>query len=111
MTQTRSPSRRIICRSAFEGRPDRVVPWPDDAPSAFAALRAGGQPIASSCSGETVCGRCTVQVLAGGGQLPPAAPQEESVLAVMDAEPGERLACRLSPSYVSGEIVLRTNYW
>ena len=111
MTQTPVPLRRIVCRSSFEGRPDRVVTWPDDAPSAFAALRGGGQPIASSCSGETVCGRCKVQVLAGGGRLPPPAPEEEAVLAVMDAEPGERLACRLGPSDVPGEIVLRTNYW
>jgi|GEM_PF-1128501 len=101
----------LRCRSAFPGRPDRIVPWPDEQSTALLALRAGQQPIASSCSGETVCGRCVVQIIGGADALPPAEPDELAVLAVYGAEPGERLACRLLREDASDELVLSTHYW
>jgi len=102
---------RITCLSSFPGRPARQIPWPADAPTALHALRAGQQPIASSCSGETVCGKCGVFVEAVTVPLPPAEVDEEAILAALDAEPTERLACRIRREDVRGSIALRTNYW
>ncbi|MCO4773005.1 MAG: (2Fe-2S)-binding protein [Deltaproteobacteria bacterium] len=89
-----------------------MLPWCEDSPTALEALRAGGQPIASSCSGATVCGRCGVFVIEGGESLPPADATEEAVLRVMGAGGAdERLACRLPRGAIDTQIVLRTNYW
>ena len=99
----------IRCRSSFAGRPDRDVAWPSGL-NAFEALKAGGQPIASSCSGATVCARCTVQVLDGAENV--TGPQEdERTLLSRRAEPGERLACRLWDEGTADVIVLRAHYW
>ena len=43
--------------------------------------------------------------------LPPAEVDEEAILAALDAEPTERLACRIRREDVRGSIALRTNYW
>ncbi len=98
----------IRCRSAFPGRPDRDVPW--DGGSAFDALRAGGQPIASSCAGETVCARCTVRVLDGDDALSPPRADERALLE-RRAEAGERLACRLYNEGGADLILLTAHYW
>lgn len=89
------------------------MPWPDSAATALDALRAGSQPIGSSCGGDRVCGRCVVRVV--DGALPPPDAGEERVLRRVRAEPDERLACRiLRDEVVQGgalEITLTTNYW
>lgn len=101
----------IVCVSSFPGRPPREVPWPDDAPTALHALRAGHQPIASSCAGETVCGRCGVFVEGGGDGLAPPDDVEATILSVLHEEPSARLACRVRRDDVAGVLTLRTNYW
>lgn len=100
----------IRCRSSFPGRPERDVHWPDGT-SIFEALRAGGQPIASSCSGATVCGRCLVQVHRGGAALTPPEPDEARLLARRSAEAGERLACRLYREDEATVVVVSAHYW
>lgn len=101
----------VRCRSSFPGRPERLLDWPEGAPTALQALRSGQQPIASSCSGETVCGRCVVQILGGDEALSPPQPDEEAVLTALGADPGDRLACRLGRDEVQGELVLGAHYW
>ena len=100
----------IRCRSGFPGRPDREVAWAAGQ-SAFEALRAGGQPIGSSCSGETVCGRCVVQVVEGGEGLTGSEADERALLISLHAEPGDRLACRLRNELEATVVVLTTQYW
>jgi ferredoxin len=109
-----APSLRSVvvrARSSFPGRSDRVLPWGPEHRTGLEVLRAGGQPIASSCAGETVCGRCVVEVLAGGDELPPPEPDEAAVLAARGAAPGERLVCRIRRAQVHAELVLGTPYW
>ena len=104
---------RIVCRSGFPGRPERIVAWPSSATTALDALRAGSQPIGSSCGGDLVCGRCVVRVLEGA--LTPPDEREQRVLERVRAEPDERLACRILRDEVvergALEITLTTNYW
>ncbi len=100
----------IRCRSSFPGRPDRDVAWPRDQ-TAFEALRAGGQPIGSSCSGETVCGRCAVRVLDGALSVTATTADERALLRARNAEMDERLACRLRPEEEATVVVLTAHYW
>ncbi len=95
----------VTCRSQWPGRPERVVPV---APGTdlFTALREGGVPIASSCTGQKVCGRCLVTVLAGQVGAPEA--DEQRVLDRAGAAPDERLACRLAPT---PGLVVTAGYW
>lgn len=100
----------IKCRSSFPGRADREVDWPAEQ-SAFEALRAGGQPIGSSCSGETVCGRCTVRVLQGALSVTPTHADERALLRARNAEVDERLACRVWAESEASVVILTTHYW
>lgn len=100
------PDIPILCRSRWPGRPDREVLA---APGAdlFSALRAGGMPIASSCTGRGACGRCVVSVLAGcAGE---AEPEEQAVLDREGSSPDQRLACRVTPT--APGLILTTGYW
>ncbi len=81
----------------------------DDDQSLFEALREAGQPIASSCLGVAVCGRCLVRVRSGGECLSAIDAVEKKVLLNERAESDQRLACQC---YVSGAgVVLSTDYW
>jgi len=72
----------------------------------LAAARRAGVPVGYPCRGEGVCGRCTVQVLAGGDHLAPPGPRERDLLTHVDARPGIRLAC-LAEILGDGPIELR----
>lgn len=105
-----SLERQIECRSSFPGRRSRLVAWARGT-TALDALRAGGQPIGSSCSGDVVCGRCVVQVMQGGDGFAPPQADEVALLAKRDTEPGERLACRLIADEGAALVVLSAPYW
>jgi len=94
----------LHCRSAWPGRPERRVPVASGV-DLFSALRAAGMPIASSCRGDAVCGRCWLDVLQGAAALSPP-DDDESRLA---PEPGQRLACRTT---LHGDgATVSTTYW
>ena len=77
--------------------------------SIFEALREAHQPIASSCDGVAVCGRCVVSVLEGGDSLSAIDAVERAVLRKEQAGEHQRLACQ---SLVEGTgVVLSTDYW
>ncbi len=106
----RSPV-QIRCRSSFERRED-VVFHGEDGADLFALLRRAGQPIASSCTAEAVCGKCVVEVLLGEDRLTEVLDEEREILARHDAGPKTRLACRaLIREDGSPSIVLRASYW
>jgi adenylate cyclase len=72
-----------------------------DLPAGLSVLemsRIAGIPHASVCGGRGRCSTCRVRV--GGadrGKLPPAAPEEQKVLARVGAPENVRLACQLRP--------------
>lgn len=76
--------------------------------SLLEAARRAGLPLASSCDGEVACGWCSVQVLEGQMNLTAMGPNEQQVLARIDAGAVYRLACQ---ARVQGEVVITTSYW
>ena len=64
-------------------------------------------PVASSCGGDGICGKCRMKVLATA-QLPPPSELERNTLAKNKAEPGERLSCQL---HIDQSAMLETTYW
>ena len=75
----------------------------------YDALKAGGRPIASSCTGDAVCGRCTVRILDGDDLVDPPDDDERAVLERVGADGGVRLACRLRVGEPG--LVVGTDYW
>jgi len=105
----RSPKRTIMrCRSRFDGRADLLVEIATEQ-TVFEALRAAGRPIASSCTGESVCARCLVKVWDGGDLLSEAEGEERRALDRVSAASDERLACRIAPT--GAGLVIGTTYW
>jgi len=82
---------------------------PEHGESLFETLRRCDQPVASSCRGNVVCGRCIVRVIDGAQNLSTMDSEERAVLVREGAADDERLACR---AYVEGgEVTLTTGYW
>jgi adenylate cyclase len=102
-------SRQVIhCRSAFPDRPEKELPVEADQ-SVFEALRQAHHPIASSCDGVAVCGRCVISVLEGARALSDMDAVEQAILRKEGADKNQRLACQ---SHVEGPgVVLSTDYW
>ena len=71
----------------------------------MAFLRDSGIPLASSCLGDGICGKCRVAVKAN---LPPPSNLEIETLTRNKAAATERLACQI---IIETEIALTTTYW
>lgn len=74
----------------------------------MATLRANKIPVASSCQGDGICGRCRIQILAGAERL---SPPNETETILRDREklkPHERISCQTE---VLGDILIDTSYW
>lgn len=67
---------------------------------------AHGVPLAQSCGGEGICGRCGVRCLSG--ELGPEGKLERMRKADNRLDPALRLACMTT---VRGDVVLTTDYW
>lgn len=67
-----------------------------------------GLPLAQSCGGEGICGRCGVRVLRGTGCLSPEGRPERARKAANRIDPELRLACLTT---VRGDVVVTTDYW
>ncbi len=70
----------------------------------YERLRAAQVPLASSCDGSAICGRCRVQV---EGPVDPPGPAELEVLDKQGHQQG-RLACC---TRVRGDVTVSTTYW
>lgn len=91
-------------RSTLMAGPRALIPAPGD--TVYDTLRRSGVPVASSCDGSAVCGRCAVQVVEGTPD--PATPDELRVLRANRARAGDRLACCLRSDQVDR---VHTSYW
>ena len=72
------------------------------------ALLSAGLPVASSCRGDGVCGKCRIQIIKGDVSL-----SKESALELYlhdrhGLEPGERVSCQ---TLILGDITIDTTYW
>lgn len=64
-------------------------------------------PVASSCGGDGICGKCVMKVTAYGLMDPPKDLERQTLLKNQCA-PGERLSCQVQ---VSDSIMAETGYW
>lgn len=65
-------------------------------------------PVASSCGGEGVCGKCRIQVLEGIENLSSKTELELSLQKKYHLKENERISCQ---SRICGDLKLRTTYW
>jgi 2Fe-2S ferredoxin len=68
-------------------------------------LQANGIPVASSCLGDGICGKCRMKIT---GALPEASPLEKDTLLRNKCEPDARLACQVT---VVQDLEVETTYW
>ncbi len=70
-----------------------------------------GLPVASSCSGRGICGRCAMEVLEGADALTRTTARERRVLERNGHPPGTRLTCRCRVRGEGTRVVVRAGYW
>jgi 2Fe-2S ferredoxin len=75
----------------------------------MATLMRAGRPVASSCGGSGICGKCKVIVNAGWENLSPQKELEKGVLTRLKGDLSrERLSCQ---TRVEGDVEIDTPYW
>jgi ferredoxin, 2Fe-2S len=65
-------------------------------------------PVASSCHGDGICGKCRVRVFAGAENLSQIGPLEELVRDRLKVPAEYRISCQ---TQVLGDILIDTGYW
>ena len=70
------------------------------------ALLDSGAPVASSCLGDGICGKCRMHV--SGPLIMPANILEAETLSRNTAKDGERLSCQI---IVTSDLEVTTTYW
>lgn len=72
------------------------------------SLQNAGIPVASSCGGDAVCGKCVLKILSGGENLT-SPTEDELFLAEKDGlGPGLRVSCQ---ARVQGDVEIDAPYW
>lgn len=72
------------------------------------ALTSRRVPVASSCGGEGICGKCVVNVLAGHGNLSHPNDVELAQQSKLGLGTNTRLACQC---HIFGDLTIDTGYW
>lgn len=65
-------------------------------------------PVASSCNGDGICGKCRIQVLSGMENLSAETELEKILREKYHLDKNERISCQ---TYVLGDIRIDTRYW
>lgn len=71
-------------------------------------LQAAGLPVASSCNGDGICGKCRMRVISGKENLSPQQDVELTVRDRLKIPPDQRISCQ---ARVIGDIVIDASYW
>ena len=74
--------------------------------SLFKNLKQAGVPIASSCNGDGICGKCIVVI--EDGQVSPPTDLEKKLIDKIPLSPQERLSCQCT---ATSTLTLKTSYW
>lgn len=72
------------------------------------SLLENGLPVASSCKGQLVCGKCYVQVVDGSYNLSSPSQEERDVMDLKDVPSGHRMSCACK---IEGDVTIDTPYW
>ena len=72
------------------------------------AAREAGLPVAQTCTGEGVCARCGMEILAGGDDLAPESEDETRAKARNRIETKLRLSCLLK---ADRDLTVPAPYW
>ena len=91
--------------SFVKGRPPVEV---EQGANLMQALKAHQVPVASSCKGQLICGKCVLKICDGAANLSPVTPDEDNLMEVKDVPPGHRCACNTT---VEGDITVDAPYW
>ena len=72
------------------------------------ALLRAGLPVASSCNGDGICGKCKVQVTGGAENLSQINEREQLLRQRLPLPKDVRLSCQ---TFISDDVTLDTPYW
>lgn len=65
-------------------------------------------PVASSCHGEGICGKCKIKIIDGADNLNPETELESRTKSLNKINANERLCCQL---FITAPITIDTSYW
>lgn len=72
------------------------------------ALLGGGLPVASSCHGEAICGKCRIKIISGSENLSAETSDEKSLRARLHISDEYRISCQTK---VHADIIVDADYW
>lgn len=76
--------------------------------SLFQILRKNDIPVASSCLGDGVCGKCRLQIIKGAENLSPIDPLEKKLIEKYQLPSDQRISCQCT---VRGDMTVASTYW
>ena len=65
-------------------------------------------PVASSCHGDGVCGKCKLNILNGSGNLSQPTELELILAAKYELNSRQRISCQ---TFVNGDVTVDATYW
>ena len=74
----------------------------------MATLNEHEVPVASSCKGDGICGRCRIKVLEGSKNLSEINAREKVLRNTHNLSSNERISCQ---TFVNGDVTVDTLYW
>ena len=73
------------------------------------SLLEGGLPVASSCHGDGICGKCRIKIIEGAENLSPMNAREEVLRGQNPSIPRDaRISCQ---TWVRGDVTVDATYW
>ena len=72
------------------------------------ALLAANLPVASSCHGDGICGKCRIQIVHGRENLSQISATEQVLRDRLKIHGGIRISCQ---TQVNGNVEVDTSYW
>lgn len=65
-------------------------------------------PVASSCHGDGICGKCRMKIIEGCESLTPPSELEENTMERNQVEKSQRLSCQIR---IKSDLKIDTDYW
>ncbi len=68
-------------------------------------------PLASSCGGKSICGKCIVMIHEGQSQLSAPSQLEQLKLTQLKCRENTRLGCQIHTDDITANLNISTTYW